>query len=88
MSFINKSDIEFYKTTFENEILKKLKPKKQSKTVLLKKNQKYNSCPVDNKVTCKKHENNTKNMIKQKKEIIYHNHLPFEENIDCPLCVK
>ena len=86
MDIINEIDIQSYKTLFENEIKQKLQIKKKCKA----KNKNGNpctNCPVDNEITCKKHKD-SKSLVKQKKNIIYHNHLPFEKNDNCPLCVK
>ena len=86
MNIIHEKDIESYKIIFETQIRQKLQIKKKCKAIL-KNGNRCNNCPIDNTETCKKHENAT-NLTKQIKHITYHNHLPFEYNDNCPLCVK
>ena len=69
-------DIKSFRNIFEKQIKNKLQIKK-----------KCNNCSKDDKMTCKMHENST-NLIKTNKNIIYHNHLPFEMCVNCPLSVK
>ena len=86
MNIIEKVDLDLYKTIIENKIKNKLGIKSTCKAVL-KSGNRCNNFPVKNENTCKKHEKCT-NLIKQKKDIIYHNHLPFEKSNNCPLCIK
>ena len=86
MNIIHETDIQLYKNIFEKKIAKKLQIKKKC-IALLKNGKTYNNCSVNTVNTCKKHEDST-NLVKEKRHIIYHNHLPFEKNDNCPLCVK
>jgi hypothetical protein len=85
-TIVNEKDLDYYKFLFENEIKQKLKIENICKAIQ-KNGNKYNSCATEDRKTFKKHEKSTK-LVKQKKEIIYHNHLPFEKDNNCPLCVK
>jgi len=86
MNAINATDIDSFRNIFEKQIKDKLQIKKQCKA-LLANGDRCSNCPKYDETTCKIHENST-NLIKPKKTMIYHNHLPFEICDNCPLSVK
>jgi hypothetical protein len=80
-------ELDIFKELVESFIFQNIKPQHKCRFKLSDgKRCSFNATCNDGK-TCKKHEKNI-NSIKIKKEVLYHNHMPFEIGINCALCEK
>lgn len=84
MTIINDSELENIKNYFETSLKSKINPCKHCKAKL-KTGKQCSHKAEEGFITCKKHRETT-NFVRDKKHILYHDHLPYETSSTCILC--
>ena len=84
---VTPDELTVIKYLIEGMLYNQVKPKKRCKVHLSNGKRCSFQATCNNDQTCKKHENNL-DKVKIFKNVIYHNHLPFEIGFNCALCEK